>query len=121
MADGVPIREDIEGDEAWQRMTDEPDVRGVEAIHNDAPEGWSVFVSVMEFVRSGDPPYEELRQAVEHALTSVPGVTRVAREDTEVWWVEGKPGGRELVQAVARVLDDRSDSLRGWYNGLGGG
>jgi hypothetical protein len=74
----------------------------------------------MEFVREGDPPYEELRQAIEAAIVGVPGVAHVEREDTEVWFATGSPSGRELTEAVARVLDDRAGRLRAWYAGLGG-
>ena len=72
----------------------------------------------MEFVREGDPPYEELRRAIEAALTQVAGVEEVEREDTEVWIVRGATSGRELTAAVAQVVDDRADALRAWYNRL---
>jgi hypothetical protein len=72
----------------------------------------------MEFVRRGDPPYEDLRRAIEDALASVAGVEGVWREDTEVWLVGGSPSGRELVAAVARVVDDRADELRDWCSRL---
>lgn len=52
-------REDIDGDEAWHRTTNEPDIRLVEAIRNDDPPGWQVGVAVMELpdrARSGTDP-----------------------------------------------------------------
>jgi hypothetical protein len=51
VADGV--------DEAWEWVTGEPDVRGVEAGRIDFAGGWNVTVAVMEFVRE-DPLESEL-------------------------------------------------------------
>ena len=73
----------------------------------------------MEFVREGEAPYEGLRDAIETALAAVHGVEEVQREDNEVWVVRGTPSGRELTAAVARVVDDRADELRAWYDQLG--
>jgi hypothetical protein len=104
--------------ESWDRMTDEPDIRWVTASFVATSQLWDVDVAVMEFVRRGDPPYEDLRRAIEDALASVAGVEGVWREDTEVWLVGGSPSGRELVAAVARVVDDRADELRDWCSRL---
>ena len=102
--------------EAWTRTTDEPDIRGVDAGWL-APHGqWQVGVAVMEFVREGDPPYEDLRRAIESALAGVAGVQRVEREDTEVWLATGSVSGKELIESVARVIDERAEQLRAWYH-----
>jgi hypothetical protein len=47
--------------EAWERVTGEPDVRGVDAARIDFAGGWNVTVAVMEFVRE-DPLESELRR-----------------------------------------------------------
>ena len=104
--------------EAWERVTDEPHIRCVDASYLASFREWQVGVAVMEFVREGDPPYDELRQAIEAALAHVTGVEEVEREDTEVWLVRGAASGRELTAAVAQVVDDRADKLRAWYNRL---
>jgi hypothetical protein len=104
--------------EAWERRTDEPDIRSVDAGYLRPYGQWQVGVAVMEFVREGDAPYEGLRRAIEAALGSVAGATGVAREDTETWLVSGSPSGMELVAAVARVLDERAGELRAWYEHL---
>jgi hypothetical protein len=36
-------------DEVWNRLTDEPDIRGVEAARIDDLGGWLVEISVQEF------------------------------------------------------------------------
>jgi hypothetical protein len=104
--------------EAWERATDEIEIRCVDAAYLEPYGQWSVGVAVMEFVREGDLPYDDLRRSIERALSGVEGVERVQREDTEVWIVNGTPSGRDLVAAVAQVVDDRADELRAWYNQL---
>jgi hypothetical protein len=105
--------------EAWERVTDEPEIRCVDAGRLDREDGWQVGVAVMEFVRDGDPPYDELVRAIEAAVRSVAGVTGVQREDTEVWWVTGSPSGEQLTQAVADAIDQHADALREHYHRLG--
>jgi hypothetical protein len=107
----------IEGQEAWVRMSTEPHLRSVEAVKNEGG-GWSVAVAVMEFVRPEHAAYQELRQAIEDAIESVPGVTEVEREVNEVWWPNGSPSGEDLARAVAHVLDEHADRLRDHYNNL---
>jgi hypothetical protein len=41
-------------DEAWERLTDDPELRGVGTARIDETGGWQVTVWVMEFVRQ-DP------------------------------------------------------------------
>ncbi len=111
-------REDIEGEEAWAHVTDEPDIRLVEATkdeHRLSGGDWVLSVAVMEFVRIGDPPYAELVQAIEAAALNVPGVSGIQRQDTEVWLVDGSPSGEQLTRTVAEVIDARADALRAWY------
>jgi hypothetical protein len=95
---------DDENVEEWERLTDVPESRGVEAILAEGKD-WRIVVWVAEFVRE-EPTFEsELAAGVEAALRSVSGVTGVWREDREQWVAEGEPSGRELVGAVAAFLD----------------
>jgi hypothetical protein len=98
--------DEADGEEAWVRETDDPDVLGVEAVRlQDTDEwSWQVTVSVAEFIRD-DPLEAELRREIVAALRSVPGVTDVAEEDREVWIVDGNPPGEALVRASAQVVD----------------
>ena len=108
----VPEGELMDGLEAWQRLTEEPDVRGVEAIRlDDAEWPWIVSVWVMEFVRE-DPLESELRDAMLAALRRVEGAAAVAEEDREVWIVAGTPSGEALVRAAAEVVDAMADRTR---------
>jgi hypothetical protein len=108
----VPAIE-VDGDEGWDRLTDEPQVRGVEAIRHSghAPWRWSLSVWAMEFVRE-EPLESELRIAIAAALRAVDRVTDVAEEDRELWVISGTPSGRELVLAVASVLDQFATRVR---------
>src|SRR5467141_3508358 len=90
MVDGV--------DEAWERVTGEPDLRGVGAdrigwVLGQFQGGWNVTVAVMEFVRE-DPLESELRRRIAAALRSVDGVETAEEADREVWFVTGTPPGR---------------------------
>ena len=103
MSDEV-VRVDAEV-EAWERVVDDTDLRGMEAQRLDGDDWtWELFVSVAEFLREG-PLEEELRRGVDAALRSVSGVTDVAEEDREVWLVRGEASGAALVQAVGVVVD----------------
>jgi len=113
-------RTDIEGQEAWVRMSTEPHLRSVEAVRSEGG-GWSVGVAVMEFVRPEHAVYQDLVQGIEDAIESVPGVTEVEREVKEEWWVSGTPSGEDLARAVAHVLDEHADRLRDHYNSLTAG
>ena len=97
--------EEVDGEEGWERLTDEPEIRGVEATrHDDDDWPWSVVVWVMEFVRE-EPLESEIRHAMIVTLWAVPDVTAVAEEDREVWIVAGSPSGEALVRAAATVVD----------------
>lgn len=99
--------------EAWERVVDDTDLRGVEVQRDDRGDWtWEVFVSVAEFLREG-PLEDELRAGVDAALRSVAGVTDVGEEDREVWLVRGDASGPALVEAVGAVVDalaERADA-----------
>ena len=103
-------------DEAWERVTGEPDVRGVEAGRIDFADGWNVTVAVMEFVQE-DPLESELRRRIAAALRSVGGVETAEEMDREVWFVTGTPSGDALVRAAAEVVDDLAGQTRAYAGG----
>lgn len=103
-------------DEVWERVTGEPDVRGVEAGRIDFAGGWNVTVAVMEFVRE-DPLESELRRRIAAALRSVGGVETAEEMDREVWFVTGTPSGDALVRAAAEVVDDLAGQTRAYAGG----
>lgn len=104
--------EDEEILEEWERLTSEPDVRGVGAARRDDDEWpWSVDAWVMEFVRE-EPLQGELRDRILHSLFAVPGVTAVAEQDRGVWMVAGAPDGEALVSAAARIVDELAARIR---------
>jgi hypothetical protein len=102
-----------EAQEAWERLTDDPDIRGIEAVRIEGPAGWywNITVWVAEFLR-GDSLEAELRQRLDSALRGVDGVDDVAEEDREVWYVTGTPSGKDLVRAAAQVVDDLAGRAR---------
>lgn len=88
--------------EQWTR-TDPGELSSVEALlPDDHP--WQLILGMAEFVRV-DPLETRMSEAVYDALLAVPGVTRVAREDTEVWLAWGTPDGGDLVRAAAAAID----------------
>lgn len=103
-------------DEAWERITGDWDVRGVEAGRIDFASGWNVTVAVMEFVRE-DPLESELRRRIAAALRSVDGVETAEELDREVWFVTGTPLGDALVRAASEVVDDLADQARAYAGG----
>jgi hypothetical protein len=104
--------DDVDGAEGSERLTDEPEIRGVGAMrHEDDEWPWSVDSWVMQFVRE-EPLESEIRHAMIATLWAVPGVTAVAEEDREVWIVAGNPSGEALVRAAARVADAFADRAR---------
>lgn len=108
----VPEEMDEEFEEGWHRLTDEPDLRGVEAYRSDDEDlPWQVTACVAEFLRE-EPLEGELRASMATALRAVPGVSDVAQEDREVWLEPGRPSGRDLVAAAARVVDSLADRAR---------
>jgi len=112
---------EVDGEEGWDRLTDEPEIRGVEALLSDSGGKWpwQVTIWVAEFLRE-DPLQSELHQGLDRALRAVPGVLDVANEDTEVWVVAGTPTGDALVAAAAQVVDTLADRAREHIDGLDG-
>jgi hypothetical protein len=98
-------------DEAWERLTDEPLVRGVNSGRWADDGTWQVSIWAQEFFR-GDPLGVELRERVVGALESVEGVISVTEHDNESWDVCGTPSGEALTRAAANVVDDLADRLR---------
>ena len=88
-------------EEAWERLTDDPDVRGIETARVDEIGGWQVTVWSMEFVRH-DPLETDMRRRMATALRAVNGVATADEQDREVWFVTGTPSGKELTEAAAR-------------------
>jgi hypothetical protein len=113
MSDEVQLVPPEEGDadEAWERLTDEPEIRGVDAAWVEAIGGWQVSAWVLEVIR-GEPIEAELRLRVADALADVEGVIDVSEYDQETWFVAGTPRGAALTQAVAQVVDDLADRTR---------
>ncbi len=82
-ADGEIRREDVEDCEAWNRLSGEPHLFGVEAIR-DEESAWQVSFWVLEFVRE-EPLESQLRAAIVTSLRAVAGVVDVQEEDREVY------------------------------------
>jgi hypothetical protein len=98
--------------EEWERVTDEPDLFGVNAARMDHPTcHWQVGVAIAEFVRK-EPLEGLLDQAITTALGKVQGARDVAREDREAWVVQGQVSGEALVRACAIALDQLEADLR---------
>lgn len=116
----IPSTELEEGcAESWERLTDDPDIRGVDASMITLGEQpyWSVGVAVAEFLRE-DPLEAELRQQMAAALQAVDGVESVWEEDREVWGVTGVPSGEALVRAAAGVVDHLAARARAHVGNL---
>lgn len=112
----VEVRKVVPADstvlEEWQRVTDDPDLRGVNAARSkQAKWNWRVTVNAAEFARKA--PWEErLQNGLLAALKRVKGVRSVAHEDREVWLVEGETSGEDLIRACSAVVDDLAGELR---------
>jgi hypothetical protein len=103
--------EDHEITEEWERLTSEPEIRGVSACLPGGRDGWVVSIWAQEFYRE-QPLGLELRQRVQSALRAVAGVTGVGEHDNESWGVSGNPSGEALVRAATGVVDELADRLR---------
>jgi hypothetical protein len=103
--------------EGWERVTDDPDIRCVDAQKITLGEFpyWSVGVAVAEFLRT-DPLESELRQQMAAALRAVDGAEMVWQDDREVWGVTGAVSGEALVRAAAGVVDHLADRARGYLD-----
>jgi hypothetical protein len=103
--------EDPEVDEEWERKTNDPNFRDVDACRAEWMGGWEVGIAAQELFRQ-DPLGLELRQRVQSALEAVSGVTGVEEHDNETWLVTGNPSGEALMRAAANVVDDLADRMR---------
>ncbi|WP_145061433.1 hypothetical protein [Engelhardtia mirabilis] len=91
--------------EEWSRVTKERDLLGAGASRSSNEDWpWTVFVSVMEFVRV-EPLESELAAAISSALADVSGVKEAHHDDRETWIISGQPDGSALVHAAAKVVD----------------
>jgi hypothetical protein len=104
-------------EEAWERLTDDPDVRGIETVRLEEIGGWQVTVCAMEFVRDGTLE-TDMRKRLADALRAVNGVAIADEQDREVWFVTGTPSGKELTEAAARVVDELAGEIRAAMRGL---
>jgi hypothetical protein len=110
--------EDSEVAEEWERVTAEPDVLGVNAARlTRAKWNWQIFINAAEFVRR-DPLASRLDADITLALKKVKGVSAVAREDTEIWLVQGEAGGEDLVRACSQALDKMAPDIRKYIEDL---
>jgi len=101
--------------EYWERLTeDEQYLRGVEVAAIPALEGWQVTIWAREYFRD-DPLGLELKQRIDSALLSVPGVTSAENGSWESWDVTGTPPGEALCRAAANVVDDLAPRMRAAY------
>jgi hypothetical protein len=104
--------DEVDGDEEWVLVTEEEHILGVGVVRRSHdPWPWTVFVSVMEFIRE-QPLEGELERSLTEALSSVPGVNEVLRDDREVWIVSGSPSGPDLARAAAAVVDSLAGQAR---------
>jgi hypothetical protein len=112
--------DEVDGEEGWDRLTDDPEVRRVEALrwHGASEWPWQVTIWAAEFVRE-EPLESEFRRTIDAALRAVPGVTNVTEEDREIWTVAGSPSGEGLVRAAADAVDSIADRIRAHIEALG--
>lgn len=107
-------------EESWERVTDDRDIRGVDAAKITLGEFpyWSVGVAVAEFLTT-DPLESELRRQMGAALRAVDGAEMVWEDDREVWGVTGAVSGEALVRAAAGVVDHLADRARACLGSFG--
>ncbi len=107
---------ETDADEAWERLTDEPDIRCVEVTSSAENGGWLVSAAVAELLSDVDPLEATLQQHMLGALGAVEAVEAVQKLDREVWLVRGSASGRALTEAAARVVDGLADDARAHLN-----
>jgi hypothetical protein len=103
---------ETDADEAWERLTDEPDIRCVEVASSAENGGWLVSAAVAELLSDADPLEGTLHQRMLSALGAVGGVEAVQKLDLDVWLVRGSASGRALTEAAAQVVDGLADGFR---------
>lgn len=113
--------EDEEILEVWSRITEDHDLLGVESsCLREGDWRWSVFVSVMEFIRV-ESLKSEISVAITSGIAAVPGVEQVHHDDRETWVIRGRPEGPTLVRAVAEVVDRFAPKTRAALDSLESG
>ncbi|MEM8984164.1 MAG: hypothetical protein AAGC71_14120 [Pseudomonadota bacterium] len=110
-----------EGVRGFQYQADNPTERflfDVNAAQYDGDDNWYVSVAIAEFIR--DEPTETLfRATVDEALQAVAGVDSVSEEDREIWLVEGRANGRDLVTATVEGLAAILPALKAYLRDAG--
>jgi hypothetical protein len=103
--------------ESWERVTDDPDIRGVDAQKITLGEFpyWSVRVALAEFLRDDSLEFE-LRKQMGAALRAVAGAEMVWEDDPQIWGVTGTVSGQALVRAAAGVVDHLADRDRAYLD-----
>jgi hypothetical protein len=98
--------------EAWERTTDDGHLGGVRAVRlSDDSWPWQVFVSAAEAIGE-EPLITAMTAAVTTAIEAVAGVECVEHEERGLWVVAGSVNGRDLVLAVAEVVDSLAPDAR---------
>lgn len=91
--------------ETWERVTDDRHLLGVRAIRlPDDSWPWQLFVAMTEVLGHG-PLETQVSTAITESIGAVAGVDCVEREEPGLWVVAGSVAGRDLVLAVATVVD----------------
>ena len=94
---------------SWVSITPDDDVYGVTVEYFGGGE-WQVWVVPAEFVRA-EPLESELQDGITEALDAVEDVDTVVNEDREIWLVQGKTTGPNLVKAAASVVTRLKDQI----------
>ena len=88
----------------WEATADNIDLFGIAAVNEDLPEyQWSVCVNAAEFI-CDEPLESKFRSRIAEAIRAVKGVNKLEEADREVWIVDGTLNGRELLEAIVKVL-----------------
>ena len=88
----------------WEATADNIDLFGIAAVNEDLPEyQWSVGVHSAEFI-CDEPLESKFRYRIAEAIRAVKGVNKLEEADREVWIVDGTLNGRELLEAIVKVL-----------------
>jgi hypothetical protein len=111
VSDGIRQLSGDEGEEVWERLSDDPPRLRIDCVGSPA-EGWSVTVWVLEHLWEY-PLGEEMGRRIESSLRAVDGVTGVYENSRVRWDVLGSAAsGRALTRAAAQVVDDLADEVR---------
>lgn len=113
--------DDPEADiEEWTRVTEDPDVRGVDVslLRHGGDWPWQIFVSAAEFVRD-EPLESEFRRRINDAIRGTAGVSETIEEDREIWLAAGSPDGADLTRSVAEAIDSMAQQIQAATEGDG--